>query len=578
MTEDQNSPVFADRYRFEPVSDDWDRGRSGYTHLVYDLKEKRFGVIKRVESISKKQVNGLRNEEKALRTLKGLGVPEVYDSGRTFYDNEEYDYIVVEYIIGTRVEKELSSLSVRQRVEIVTKLFEVLAAAHQHGIVNGDVDLKHLFWRKDSQLVVIDWGNAKINADTRKKTEFAYDLARAAEIIYALVTRKGIPPAVGSIALPGSGDLIPELTSLPLEFNELCKWAPRTPSAGTHAPYSARELLDVSKKWLDAVRKNKEYRNKGTASGRIGFSAFFLTLVAVFCYLLIFIVVPGLQTTVTPTPSQESSQDIPSEISDTSTPSLEVIIETPKPTDTPTEQTTSTPGIIPLSAYSPIIVFDKSLSQNTSQCWINAGPGTLFLNEGLYRRTDLNWGFQVAYDRSVDEIVQVDFDGCATNRNIQAIAVNVVVNRLEIPEYLPSREFGIFVENAGGLRREYTLWLDKATTMYLRIREDGSEKLNTPILVVSADNLKFGGEFPRKYSRFPIQVFLEIDNNGMDVIYLLESSFDALDTNMIDPAAPMIRIDSSILPTIGDAQNIGLVGRGGKTETLIWPLILFERE
>lgn len=578
MTDDQSSPVFADRYRFEPIDDDWDSGRSGYTNLVYDMKNRRLGVIKRVESISKKQVNGLRNEEEALKTLKGLGVPRVFDSGREFYDNEEYDYIVIEYIDGIRVEKELSSFNIRQRAEIIVQLFEVLAAAHQRGIVNGDIDLKHLFWRKDSRLVVIDWGNAKINVDTRKKTEFAYDLARAAEIIYALVTRKGIPPGVGSIALPGPEELIPELTSLPLEFHKLCKWAPRTPSAGTHAPYSARELLEVSKNWLGAIRKNKKYKDKSPAGGRITFSVISLTLIAAFCYLMVFIAAPRLLTNFTPTPSLENSQEAPSEIPDTAIPSLEVIIETPKPTVAPTEQTTSTPGIIPLSAYSPIIVFDKSLSQNKSQCWIDTGPGALFPNEGLYRRTDLNWGFQVTYDRSVDGIVQVDFGGCATNRNIQAIAVNVVVNRLEIPEYLPSREFGIFVENADGLRREYTLWLDKATTMYLRIREDGIEKLNTPILVVSADNLKFGGDFPRVYSRFPIQIFFEIDNNGMDVIYLLESSFDALDTNVIDPAAPMIRIDSSILPTIGDAQKIGLVGRGGKTETLIWPLILFERK
>lgn len=577
MTENQNSPLFAGRYRFEPIDDDWGSGRSGYTNLVNDLKNRRLGVIKRVESISKKQVNDLRNEERALKTLKGLGVPEVYDSGREFYEDEEYDYIVIEYIDGIKVEKELLSLNVRQRAGIITQLFEVLTAAHQRGIVNGDVDLKHLFWRKDNQLVVIDWGNAKINADTRKKTEFAYDLARAAEIIYALVTRMGIPPAVGSIALPDSRDLLPDLNSLPLEFYELCKWAPRTPSAGTQAPYSARELFEVSKKWLDSVRKKKEYKNKGTASRRISFSAIFVTSIAVFCSLLIFLVIPALQPDLTPTPGLESSQEIPSEISDTATPSLEVLTETPKLTYTPTLLTTSTPEVIPLSAYSQIVMFDKSFNQNTFRCWSNTSTGALLPNEGFYRRTDLNWGFQVSYDRKVDEIVQVDFSGCAESRNIRAIAVTVLVNRLEIPEYLPSREFGVFVENADGLRREYTLWLDKSNTMYLRIREDGIEILNNPILVVSAENFKFGGEFPRKYIRFPIQVFLEIDNNDVDMIYLLESAFGELDINSIDPAK-MIPIYSSVLPTIGDAQNIGLIGRGGKTETLIWPLILFERE
>jgi hypothetical protein len=94
MAYNPNIPVFADRYRFESVSNDWDRGRSGYTHLVYDLKEKRLGVIKRAETIS---TDGLKNEVEALKALKGLGVPEVYDIDQAVYGSKNYDYLVIEY-------------------------------------------------------------------------------------------------------------------------------------------------------------------------------------------------------------------------------------------------------------------------------------------------------------------------------------------------------------------------------------------------------------------------------------------------------------------------------------------------
>jgi hypothetical protein len=80
-------------------------------------------------------------------------------------------------------------LSIVERAEIITQLFGLLSQTHQKGIVNGDVDLKHLFWRiGKKQLVVIDWGSARLGVDPKKKSEFAYDLARAAEIIYSLVT------------------------------------------------------------------------------------------------------------------------------------------------------------------------------------------------------------------------------------------------------------------------------------------------------------------------------------------------------------------------------------------------------
>ena len=89
-----------------------------------------------------------------------------------------------------------------------------------------------------------------LGVDPNKKTEFAYDLARGAEIIFSLVTQQGQPPARGSLALPDDSALIPGLTPLPAEFRELCKWAPRTPADGNQAPYASLELFRASKKWL----------------------------------------------------------------------------------------------------------------------------------------------------------------------------------------------------------------------------------------------------------------------------------------------------------------------------------------
>ena len=121
-------------------------------------------MIKRAEINSEQAVKGLENEVAALKALQGLGVPEVYDTGTTTYGSKKYFYMVMEYIDGMRVERNLVSLGVAERVDILTQLFGLLAQAHSKGIVNGDVDLKHLFWRKEDkrQLVVIDWGNARL--------------------------------------------------------------------------------------------------------------------------------------------------------------------------------------------------------------------------------------------------------------------------------------------------------------------------------------------------------------------------------------------------------------------------------
>src|SRR5574342_724249 len=102
MAESSSAPLFAGRYRFQPVSDDWDVGRSGYTHLVFDIKQERLRVIKQAEIKSQQAVEGLKNEVGALLDLRGFGVPEVYDTGEAEYGAKNYYYIVIEYIEGIR--------------------------------------------------------------------------------------------------------------------------------------------------------------------------------------------------------------------------------------------------------------------------------------------------------------------------------------------------------------------------------------------------------------------------------------------------------------------------------------------
>src|SRR5687768_2710753 len=184
MAEHSGSPVFAGRYRYEPVEDGGEN-HDGFAQLVYDLKTEKMGIIKRANLTSEQAVRRLKNEMEALQALQGLGVPEVYETGEAEYDSMNYFYIVLEYVEGIQVEKNLDSLTASERVEILTQFFRLLAEAHQLGIVNGDVDLKHLFWYRDKkQLVVVDWGSAKVGVDTQQKTEFADDLARSAGIIF----------------------------------------------------------------------------------------------------------------------------------------------------------------------------------------------------------------------------------------------------------------------------------------------------------------------------------------------------------------------------------------------------------
>lgn len=597
MTENlSSSPLFAGRYEFQTVRSDWDTGRTKFTHLVFDRQEERLGVIKRAEIKSPQAVERLKSEVGALLDLKGLGVPEVYDTGEAEYGSKKYFYIVIEFIDGIRVEKYLDNLSIVERSEIITQLFGLLSDAHQMGIVNGDVDLKHLFWHRDRQkLTVIDWGNAKLHVNPKHKAEFAFDLARSAEIIYSLAVPKGQLSATGSLALPKDSGLWPGLAPVPYEFRELCKWAPRAPS-NTVAPYTALELSNASKAWSKAISAKKPYKSSPPPA-RTSVIPWLLGISLV-ALLVFFVFFDGWRTIqsffIIPTSAitevtQSATSEIPTaietlDVTDTPSPTS-MLTETPivptESTSAPTDISTSAAIPSPVIPGAPIQVIGQN-NAPASGCWVQE---TNFATapqpaEGFTRRGDGNWRFGLEKGRTAEEFLQTDFSQCLDVTQVRAIAINMWVPRLELQRnYVeikePGKEIGFFIEGANGQRREYTIWIDAEESMHLRVREGTETTLDEVVSIVNLGVLKVRGEFPRLYSEFPLQIFFEVNNKGLDIIYLKQGPVqEAVNAESLDPGQ-MIRNDSAVRPTLGTIQKVGLIGYGGETQTVIWPFVFF---
>ena len=603
MAYNQDAPVFAERYRFEPVGKDWDVGRSGYTHLVYDLKKNRYGVIKRAE-VNSKQAVDLKNEIEALKRLKGPAIPEVYETGQATYGSKNYIYVVLEYINALRIEKNLSRLSITERAEVLTQFFGLLAYAHQKGVVNGDVDIKHLFWKEDSQrLIVIDWGNAKMDVDPKKQEEFSYDLARSAEIIYSLVTDKEHPPATGPLTLPGMSTLLPGVRSLPKEYIDLCQWAPRKPADGIKAPATAAQMLEATRKWSATITGNGYKKAPPPATGRkVGVWATLVVILFAVGAGYVFLSSPAT-TTETPTATftketilEETPLLTPAPPTDTDAPTV-----TPSPTETATATATTQSVPIPriYKSESASLVFNDKLVlreknlilENNKPCWQTETDLTsLTVNDGFYRRDeDKYWGFRVLEnektvpeERPVSEPIYINFSSCLDTSQVTAMGINAWILKL-VPERInpayapsitdPGREFGFFVEGKNGTSREYTLWIDAEKVLHLKVRENGKVIDDNSELVVST--IQTDGAFPRTYHKFFIQIFLELNNNGVDALYLLQGPDKAVTADSLTPTKMILK---STLPTVGDIQKIGLVGYGGETQVLIWPLAFYTQK
>jgi hypothetical protein len=268
-----------------------------------------------------------------------------------------------------------------------------------------------------------------------------------------------------------------------------------------------------------------------------------------------------------------------------------VIISTPTSTDTandtptplPLPTNTDTPGITPLPRVNNIItpVFDQF--SPISDCWINDtnSEDGLQLLEGFSRREDNNWRFNVQQEINKGYYTKTNFSQCFTNKQLSAFAANIWVDTLELQRGTldPGKDttekgIGFFIENTNGIQREYTIWVDDTSSMHLLIHENDTV-IDNSILIVNAKNLRVKDVFPRLYATFPIQIFLEINNQGLDILYLREGPGQkVVDSKTLD-SQQMIRIDGAVLKTLGEIKSYGLIGYGGEIRTIIWPIVFF---
>lgn len=585
MEETTPQSLFAGRYRFiDPPDDDWDIGRSGFAQPATDVQTKRLVVIKHTDPTSPhadRHEQSLQNEAKALKALQGMGVPDLYSDDQADYgSSRRFTYLVMEYIDGLRVEKELYRLEPLERAYIITELLRLLAIAHSRGIANGDIDLKHLFWRREQRkLVVIDWGNASLGVDTQKSSLFAYDLARCAEIIYALVTRKGSAHPTGSLALPS--ELYPGLAPLPDEFYALCEWAPRNPADDIRTTLSALSLYQSSKKWLQRLEPEykpddsllhkpsvEQERNPPQHKHGLLLSAFiFAALFGLALFIFGQFVSPPPHPTNTPTTEQTPLTVLTSPPTTTSTPVSEIVpsVETPA-ASTPTATGTPTPTTIAFTIPTPGTYANPVPLKDV--CSPNEVSTTT--SEGLQLRTDNTWQFRIQAGRETNYRVESDLSKCHGLDAQSLAAISLYAYAFKIAQ---ASEFGLFLEYENGLRQEYTLWTDDKNFVYLRFRESNASPIDQQLLLIPPTPIP---GISSKYYQYSAMLFLEITNSA-NLFYLNPGrGFITLKPAEILPSL-MFRMDSVIrpLPARPKLAKFGLVGYGPDVQILLLPLSFY---
>ncbi|UCE67230.1 MAG: protein kinase [Candidatus Zixiibacteriota bacterium] len=137
-------------------------GGTGDVYLAYDTKLERRVVLKFLPRVAE-SVHGNRgqllDEARAASRIKHPNIVSIY----AFEEHEGRDFIIMEYIEGKSL-KELASggdLSLDKMASIILQVAEGLRAAHEAGIVHGDIKSENIIVDKGGPAKITDFGLAK---------------------------------------------------------------------------------------------------------------------------------------------------------------------------------------------------------------------------------------------------------------------------------------------------------------------------------------------------------------------------------------------------------------------------------
>jgi tetratricopeptide (TPR) repeat protein len=138
---------------------------------VFRARDAVLGRFVAIKMIAADLASGDETRERFFREAKSVGslahrnIITVYDFGE---DNGR-PYIVMELLEGeslTRLMAREPDMPIERRIDIMMRVCEGLAYAHQHDIVHRDVKPANLFVTTDGQLKILDFGVARIAQST----------------------------------------------------------------------------------------------------------------------------------------------------------------------------------------------------------------------------------------------------------------------------------------------------------------------------------------------------------------------------------------------------------------------------
>jgi serine/threonine protein kinase len=139
-------------------------GGMGTVYVVEDVELKRRVALKVLDVPDAGIEARLRREAQVLARLEHPGIVPVHDAGalsdgRAFY--------TMKWVQGDRLDRRLSQpVPLAERLRLFLRVAEAIAFAHARGVLHRDLKPENVMVGAFGEVLVLDWGLAKVLADT----------------------------------------------------------------------------------------------------------------------------------------------------------------------------------------------------------------------------------------------------------------------------------------------------------------------------------------------------------------------------------------------------------------------------
>jgi len=158
-------------------------GGNGAVYKAWHKGLRKHIVIKELKDSSVKATEVQRNEAEALKNVKSLYIPQVFD----FVTQDNNSYTVMEYIEGDSFDKLLKYGRMFTEIQIIKWYYQIasaLEAIHKHNICHRDIKPANIMLMPDGNVCLIDFNTALVSGNNTKVVNRSTGYASPEQYMY----------------------------------------------------------------------------------------------------------------------------------------------------------------------------------------------------------------------------------------------------------------------------------------------------------------------------------------------------------------------------------------------------------